>query len=78
MLHEICPLLYSYLSLGTPCSSWSIMGSIDQGTRSKGHIEGDGALDRELHGNRQSHFVAEACSLASARGTRWTIEEPRR
>ncbi len=62
---------------GMPCSSFSLMQNMNQGTRNKSQPEGDGSLQRELIGNELARRTIYLCMILYKHGNFFTIENPR-
>lgn len=61
---------------GFPCGSFSIMQSMNKGTRSSKLPLGDGTLRRERVGNEILRRTLHLCQLFLARGSFFTLENP--
>ena len=70
--------VYIYIHFGLVRSSFSLLQTLfNGGTRTADRPQGDGSLDREVHGNNQATAVAKLC-WAQHRANGWfSIENPR-
>lgn len=62
---------------GMPCSSFSILQGLNQGTRTKLTPQGNGVLEREIMGNELLHRTVYLCELLWKHNSFFTIENPK-
>ena len=60
-----------------PCSSFSVLQNLNEGTRSLENPEGNGTLPREILGNSLALRVGKLCKAFVAAGGFFTIENPK-
>ena len=77
LLRDILAGCYFYIHFGIPCSSFSVIQNLNQGTRSIENPSGDGSLERELVGNKFADTVSMLCNALQEVGAFYSLENPR-
>lgn len=67
----------TWLHLGIPCITWSLLRLISVGTRRKGRPQGDGSRDDEGLANGELLFASRLINAAVRAGTFVSLENPK-